>query len=114
MIQPNTAVYTASRNQPHLLVIDDDAINRELMRRLFNQDFIMTCVSTGRAGLDALERDSFDVVLLDIMMPDMNGFEVLEHIRNSPDNEDLPVICHPDFLNDGKRLYRSRFAAWRE
>jgi two-component system, sensor histidine kinase and response regulator len=76
----------------HLLVIDDDAVNRELMRRLFEQDCVLTCVSSGQAGLEIIRQTPVDVVLLDIMMPGMNGFEMLERLRANPDTVDLPVI----------------------
>jgi two-component system, sensor histidine kinase and response regulator len=77
---------------PNLLVIDDDPVNRELMRRLFESEYCVASAGSGKAGFDALTHTEFDVVLLDVMMPDMNGFDVLKQIRSTPNTADLPVI----------------------
>ncbi len=77
---------------PTLLVVDDDPMNRELMRRLFEPDYQVYCAEGGKVALDMLARLPVDVVLLDIMMPDMNGFEVLRRIRETPETADLPVM----------------------
>ena len=83
---------TETQRRPHLLLIEDDPVNRELMRRLFEHDYEITSAANGYAGLDAIARGGIDVVLLDVMMPGMNGFAVLEHIRHDPTYFDLPVI----------------------
>jgi sigma-B regulation protein RsbU (phosphoserine phosphatase) len=77
-----------------VLVVDDIAENRDLLvRRLkrFGIGRIEEAVN-GVAALAALDRSRFDLVLLDIMMPEMNGFEVLEHLRQTNRIHDLPII----------------------
>lgn len=91
MISEEDAV-AALPQQPHLLVIDDDVNNRELMRRLFNTTYHVSVASSGHQGLEIIEAKSVDVVLLDVMMPGMSGYAVLEHIRATPATADLPVI----------------------
>lgn len=78
--------------QPHILVIDDDINNRELMRRLFSGAYRVSAASSGRMGLEIIRTEPVDVVLLDVMMPGMTGFTVLERIRTNPATADLPVI----------------------
>ncbi|QBD80963.1 response regulator transcription factor [Ktedonosporobacter rubrisoli] len=64
-----------------LIAEDDIAINDLIRMNLHDIGFICSCVFDGLAAADLLERDSFDLVLLDIMLPDENGFELLEYIR---------------------------------
>jgi signal transduction histidine kinase len=78
--------------QPHLLVIDDDVNNRELMRRLFSATCRVSVASNGRSGLEIIESEAVDVVLLDVMMPGITGYAVLEQVRANPVTADLPVI----------------------
>jgi signal transduction histidine kinase len=65
-----------------LLVVDDDATNRDVLsRRLKRQGHEVRTASNGRDALQAMRETAFDVVLLDIMMPDMDGYEVLSNIK---------------------------------
>jgi len=76
-----------------LLVVDDSLINRELLTAyLVRAGFEVQLAEGGRQALEILEREEIDLVLLDIMMPGMNGLEVLTHIRKTRSPVDLPVI----------------------
>lgn len=78
---------------PTILVVDDNADNLELLaRRLQKKGYETVCASSGKKALILLEEQSFDLVLLDIMMPMMSGTEMLEIIRTKSAMEDLPVI----------------------
>ena len=83
-----------SSDGPALLVVDDNDDNRyTLTRRLRRQGYEnITEVENGRDALAALETDKFDLVLLDVMMPEMNGYETLEHIKSDMATRDIPVI----------------------
>ena len=77
----------------NLLVVDDDAINREMMaRRLQRSGFNITTAENGRVALEQLKQQCFDLVLLDIIMPELNGFHTLEFIKADPKLRNLPVI----------------------
>ncbi|HTX65217.1 MAG TPA: adenylate/guanylate cyclase domain-containing protein [Opitutaceae bacterium] len=85
---PSGAQYTG-----RLLVVDDDAVNREMMaRRLQRAGYTVTMAENGRIALDLLKKQDFDLVLLDIIMPELDGFHTLEFIKADPKLRYLPVI----------------------
>lgn len=76
-----------------LLVVDDNKMNRLLLtRQLQEQGHTVTGVENGRQALDMLRSQAFDLVLLDIEMPVMNGFQVLEEMFGDPVLREIPVI----------------------
>jgi signal transduction histidine kinase len=76
-----------------LLIVDDVADNRAILRRRFERrGFLISEADSGAGALEAIEREAFDVVLLDVMMPDMDGLEVLRRIRQGHSASELPVI----------------------
>jgi sigma-B regulation protein RsbU (phosphoserine phosphatase) len=80
--------------EPALLIVDDNEDNRyTLWRRLARYGYTnVTTASNGREALQLLQTQPFDLILLDIMMPEMNGYEVLEHLKASAELSQLPVI----------------------
>jgi class 3 adenylate cyclase len=83
-----------SRPEPgHLLVVDDNKVNRILLARgLESQGHRVETAENGRQALEKLSRDPFDLVLLDIEMPEMNGYQVLETCLQNPELRDIPII----------------------
>src|ERR1700675_1702338 len=76
-----------------ILVADDQAANRELLEELLTaQGCKVITVPDGAAAVEELTRTQVDLVLLDVMMPHLNGFEVCEKIKNNPDTYLIPVI----------------------
>ena len=76
-----------------LLVVDDAVNNRDVLsRRLRRQGHEVETVSSGAEALELMRADAFDLVLLDILMPDMDGYEVLGHIKADPALQHIPVI----------------------
>jgi len=77
----------------HLLIVDDNKVNRLLMSRSVEMLGHQASVAeNGKVAMDMLKSGSFDILLLDIEMPVMDGFEVLEALKADPDLRDLPVI----------------------
>ena len=83
-----------SQNGPALLVVDDNEDNRyTLTPRLKRQGYEnLTTAENGQQALELLAKQHFDLVLLDIMMPVMNGYEVLERIKSDMALRNIPVI----------------------
>lgn len=79
--------------KPLILAVDDIAVNQTLLKsQLRFSDYDIITASSGPEALEKIQTLHPDAVLLDIMMPEMDGFEVLEHIRQNPETEELPVI----------------------
>src|SRR5438874_5223203 len=76
-----------------LLVVDDNSMNRIMLSRYITKlGYQATLVENGRQALDKLQGQPFDLVLLDVQMPEMDGYQVLEHLQADPRLRDLPVI----------------------
>jgi DNA-binding response OmpR family regulator len=77
----------------HILVVDDKEMNRDLLaRRLQRRGFEVSTASDGFEALEKIEQHAYDLILLDIMMPGMNGLEVLEKVRETRSVTELPII----------------------
>jgi signal transduction histidine kinase len=82
-----------TETQGHLLVVDDNRMNRiKLTRSLEIQGHTVRLAEDGGSALELLGKQAFDVVLLDIVMPGMDGYQVLERIMGDPELRDIPVI----------------------
>jgi len=76
-----------------LLIVDDDAENREVLRRrLEREGYRAECAEDGRRALARVAAESFDLVLLDVLMPELDGYEVLARLKDAPATRDIPVI----------------------
>jgi signal transduction histidine kinase/CheY-like chemotaxis protein len=83
------------RGRPRILVVDDNRMNRRLLERFLNHlgHDEVTMAANGAECLEALELEEFDLVLLDMQMPVMNGYETVRRMRDDPRWEELPVIA---------------------
>ncbi len=82
-------------NRPHILVVDDEVLNLEIISEYLSEhDYQVSTAEDGTHAWEMLENspDQFDVILLDRMMPQMNGMEVLEKIKQHPTLQHCPVI----------------------
>jgi DNA-binding response OmpR family regulator len=83
----------ASAGRKRLLLIDDDPNVIDMVGQLLaGTEFDLTAAQDGKTGLETLQREAFDGVLLDLMLPGMDGFAVLEELRRLPDRSSTPVI----------------------
>ncbi len=79
--------------QALVLVVDDNEMNRDMLsRRLERQGYRSIVAEDGVQALEILPQHSFDLILLDIMMPRMNGYEVLEKVKADPAVRHIPII----------------------
>jgi CheY-like chemotaxis protein len=75
------------------LVVDDDPHVADLVRQLLEDEpYVITTAMDGQEALAAVSRQRPDIVLLDLLMPHLDGFSVLAHLQQEPDYRDLPVL----------------------
>ena len=97
------------RARPLILIADDDGIERFLQRQVLEPaDFDIVEAASGQAALECFGAVQPDLVVLDVMMPDMNGFEVCEAIRAMPGGGDTPILMATalDDVDSIDRAYR--------
>jgi adenylate cyclase len=90
--------HTFSSDPAKVLVADDNHVNREQLETLLKQHHHeVATAANGREALAALEEDDFDLVLLDLVMPDLNGFQTLERMKADERLRHIPVIMVSGF-----------------
>lgn len=76
-----------------IFIVDDVMSNVLLLKVLLtNEKFAIATASNGRQALEQVEKENPDLVLLEVMMPDMSGFEVVQHLKSNPNTADIPII----------------------
>jgi signal transduction histidine kinase/DNA-binding response OmpR family regulator len=79
--------------QPSILVVDDDPNIRELLNQEFSENgFVVRMAANGREAIAEVRRERPDLIVLDVMMPEMNGFDVAAVLKNDPATQDIPII----------------------
>jgi CheY-like chemotaxis protein len=99
LIQQLEAV--AKRSQRQVLIIDDDEVSRYLLKSILAQAELRFTEATG--GVEGIRRASEthpDLVILDLVMPDLSGFEVLSKLKENPGTANIPVIIHTSKVLD--------------
>jgi HAMP domain-containing protein/CheY-like chemotaxis protein/signal transduction histidine kinase len=84
--------FTAPRTKRLLVVEDSEIERRSVIELLDAQDIELTAVASGGEAIEALRGQEYDCVVLDLLLPDMSGFELLEKFRGDPALRDLPVV----------------------
>ncbi len=88
--------------QKHIMVVDDQPANLLLILRTLESKYRVTCVESGKACLEAMDEDTPDLVLMDVRMPEMSGYECCEIIKENFDYQSIPVIflsAHTDMAD---------------
>ncbi len=87
-------VYDGSQKTGHLLLVEDNQINQLIAEELLkNVGYTIDIANNGQEALDMLEINNYDLVLMDIQMPIMDGLTTTKNIRNNPKFKDLPVVA---------------------
>lgn len=105
---PSTRV-EPTKTKPHLLVIEDDTQTAEILATaLAAQEYDVDCAATGQSALEHLQLRDYDLITLDLHLPDMNGIVIVEQIRQresyAPNGEKkLPIIIITGAIDEGKK-----------
>ena len=79
-------------NKPVVLVVDDDPVNLDILVQTLEQDYFLIIAKNGKRALDLAFSHHPDLILLDILMPEMDGFEVCQRLKADKETEGIPVI----------------------
>ena len=75
-----------------VLIVDDDILNIKELNHILKPEYIVYIAKNGNDCIEAAEKFKPDVILLDIIMPDMNGYDVIAILKNSEITKNIPVI----------------------
>lgn len=79
--------------QPLILLVEDEDFIRDIFKRQLDLSGLQTeAFPNGKEGLNAVAQKNYSLILLDIMLPDMNGLEILKNIKENPAKKDIPVV----------------------
>ncbi|MBF0627746.1 MAG: response regulator [Magnetococcales bacterium] len=98
-----------NRDRPHVLVVDDEPINIEVMDEILRRDYVVLFATHGRMALEMAIAQAPDLILLDIMMPVMDGHEVCRRLKADDRTHAIPVVfvtamCSKEDIVEGLRL----------
>lgn len=79
-------------NQKHILIVDDVTTNLKMAADVLQNDYRLSMAKSGMQALEFLKKAKPDLILLDIHMPEMDGYETLEAIKSNPDTASIPVV----------------------
>ncbi|PWU16806.1 MAG: response regulator [Verrucomicrobia bacterium] len=103
--------------KPRILLVEDNENNRYLSRILLEREgFIVTTAPNGKQALEDARRDKPDLVLMDIQLPEMDGYETAEHFKRDPALADIPLVGVSSFamVGDRAKALKVGFAAYIE
>ncbi len=89
---PMDALLDSSHGKPKLLVVDDQPINIQVMHQVFGSDYQVFMATSGAQALSICQTNPPDLILLDVVMPGMDGFEVCSQLKASDTTCNIPVI----------------------
>ena len=78
----------------NVLLIEDNELNRDmLMRRLERKEFIVSCAEDGQSGIDMAKNEMPDIILLDLSLPVIDGWNVARKLKADVNTKDIPIIA---------------------
>ncbi|MDR0645184.1 MAG: diguanylate cyclase [Treponema sp.] len=89
---PQTMEKQSANKEFSILAIDDEEVNLRTLQLILGVEYTLFTASTGAAALQQLDENLPDLILLDILLPDISGFELLEKLKSNPATAQIPVI----------------------
>jgi len=95
-------------NTVHILSVDDNEFNQEFVIAIFEEfnNIKILQAFNGNEGLEVLEKEVVDIILLDLMMPEMNGFEMLKRVKSNIEYKSIPVIIVTSKEDEKRATYQ--------
>lgn len=91
-LDQDAVVFLPSLDKPKLLIVDDHPINIQVLYQAFSTDHQVCMATNGKQALDVCIKQKPDLILLDIEMPDISGYEVCAKLKALPETKDIPII----------------------
>jgi len=91
-------------NKPKILVVDDEQLNVELLEGILSRDYEVVTAFNGNEALLKVEKTFPDMILLDIMMPGMNGYEVCKKLKSNEKTMHIPIVMVTALKEKGDRI----------
>ena len=105
-------MFIACPAMPFILVVDDDESTCDALQRLLSRmGYAASCATNGHEALDVVGHVRPDVIVLDWMMPDLDGLEVLRRLRADPATRDVPVVLYSAVDNPEMRSQAAKMGA---
>lgn len=79
-------------NDKKILIVDDEPNNLQILRQILKNDYPLIFAKNGLEAIEAVEKHQPDLILLDVMMPKMDGYEACQHLKSNPATQSIPVI----------------------
>lgn len=99
-----------------ILLVEDDSLIGEMYERLFSAAGAeIIWVQNGEEGLEILEKKTVDIIITDLMMPNMDGYELVQHLKKNKDTKDIPVVILTNLTDrpeDTKKIKKLGIAAY--
>lgn len=80
------------KNKLHILVVDDDIFHLRIAEKILGGNYGVTCISSGKSVFEFLKTAIPDIILLDLCMPEMDGFQVMEKLKTDERYKNIPII----------------------
>jgi len=93
------------QQKPLILIVDDSPVNSHKLSTLLGSEYDIKTANNGRSALKIAAREKLDLILLDIMMPEMNGYEVCQKLKNDEILKDIPVVFITAKTEDESETY---------
>ena len=84
---------TAIRSSYSLLIVEDNEELLQLMTKLLGADYMVYTANNGKEAIDVVEQEEIDLIVSDVMMPEMDGIEFCRYIKNKFETSHIPVVC---------------------
>jgi CheY-like chemotaxis protein len=91
-LDAGVANFFVGKARPSLLIVDDEPVNIDLLLDTFEHDYEVLAATDGKAALETARREQPDLILLDILMPGIDGYEVCRRLKGNRETQNIPVI----------------------
>ncbi len=89
---------------PRVLAVDDDPTVLDLIQDVLSQDYQVQATTNPHDALALLDREHFDLLLVDLGIPDVDGTEIIRHVRSNPRSRALPIVVVSAYIELAKRV----------